>query len=413
MLSWLRSFFSPSVQQSFLVIDIGTAFIKVLVCSLEAGEVFVHGAAKVRQRYGDMTAGSIADIAAVSERVETAVGHATRLAGMHPRTALFGLGGELMRGSTQTLFFTRQNKESHIDASELSMLAERAQRKVFATQRSNYARDIGYKDIDIKLVHAAVLSATIDGLPVTQPIGFKGRTVSLTLFNAFAPLVVLGAIQSIAAELECSTTGIIAQPYALSRGLHLSGSYLLIDIGGGTTDIALMRDGLLTMRVFAIGGNAFTRRISQHFSISFSAAEELKLSYVAGKITGKKKADIQKLFHEDITVWQAAVELALLEIAGSSPLPRKVFLCGGASFLPEIKRALTDDAFTSHLPFSGAPAITHLAPDDISGITDDTHTLTTASDVTPLALAAMQPHLTSKKSALESMIEKTTALFQK
>ena len=45
---------------------------------------------------------------------------------------------------------------------------------------------------------------TIDGYPVSNPIGFTGAQVELQVFNAFAPMVHLGALQSVASALGSS-----------------------------------------------------------------------------------------------------------------------------------------------------------------------------------------------------------------
>ena len=51
-----------------------------------------------------------------------------------------------------------------------------------------------------------------------------------------------------------------------------------IDIGGGTTDIAIVRNGGVEgTKMFALGGRSFTRRLSKLMDVTFEEAEDLKL----------------------------------------------------------------------------------------------------------------------------------------
>jgi cell division protein FtsA len=64
----------------------------------------------------------------------------------------------------------------------------------------------------VRLVHAAVTGAAIDGYALTNPVGFQGRHVKIGIFNAFAPLVHLGALQSVASQLDLELLEIVAEP---------------------------------------------------------------------------------------------------------------------------------------------------------------------------------------------------------
>ena len=54
---------------------------------------------------------------------------------------------------------------------------------------------------------------------MTNPVGFQGRHVRISIFNAFAPLVHLGALQSVASQLDLELLEIVAEPYAVARVL--------------------------------------------------------------------------------------------------------------------------------------------------------------------------------------------------
>src|SRR5215813_14213089 len=125
-----------------------------------------------------------------------------------------------------------------------------------------------YGDVgEVRLVHSAITQVRIDGYPVTSPIGFQGRNLEVTVFNTFAPAAQVTALESVARELDLEIAGTVSQPYAMARACagdeawELGG--IFIDVGGGSTDVALLRGGGVEgTRMFALGGQAFTRRLS-------------------------------------------------------------------------------------------------------------------------------------------------------
>jgi cell division protein FtsA len=159
----------------------------------------------------------------------------------------------------------------------------------------------------VRLVHAAVTGAQIDGYPVTNPVGFRGRHVKISVFNAFAPLVHLGALQTVAQQLELELLEVVAEPYAVARVLaneqvQQSGA-LFVDIGGGTTDVALVRNGGIEgTRMFALGGRAFTKSIADRLDLPFPRAEELKLDYARG-VTVERRAEVGGIVADDVAIW--------------------------------------------------------------------------------------------------------------
>jgi cell division protein FtsA len=245
--------------------------------------------------------------------------------------------------------------------------------------------------VDVRLVHAAIVGAWIDGYAVTNPVGFKGRHVKIAIFNAFAPLVHLGALQGVAQQLELELLEVVAEPYAVARALNSEhvrqGGALFVDVGGGTTDIALVRQGGIEgTRMFALGGRAFTKSIADRLELPFPRAEALKVDYARG-IAGDRTEDVSAIVTDDVAVWAAGVELVMEELAEGDLLPGRIYLCGGGSRLPEIRAVLSDRRFSRDLPFSRPPEVTVMSPDQLEAIRDETHLLVDQQDVTPMGLA--------------------------
>ncbi len=245
----------------------------------------------------------------------------------------------------------------------------------------------GVDRLDVRLVHASIVEMRIDGYPVSNPIGFTGAHVELHLFNAFAPMVHLGALQSVANALELQLLGVIAEPYAVATCLDPGelgdAGAVFIDIGGGTTDVALVRGGGISgTKMLALGGRAFTKGLAERLGVSFGQAETAKLSAAA-----EAAPEIGETLLEDARIWRDGVELMIGDLAGEDLLPGRILLCGGGADLPQIEAVLAEDGWWNRLPFARRPKVRALAPQEVIGLRDATGTLGTRQDVTPLALA--------------------------
>ena len=245
---------------------------------------------------------------------------------------------------------------------------------------------------------------------MTNPVGFQGRHVRIGIFNAFAPLIHLGALESVAAQLDLELLAVVAEPYAVARLLgpeqaKASGA-LFMDIGGGTTDVALVRSGgIEATRMFALGGRAFTKWIADRLELPFPRAEALKVDYARGIDVAQRDA-VAAIVAEDVAVWAAGVELVLEELSGGDILPSRIHLCGGGSRLPEVVEALRDERFWKHLPFARPPDVELMSPDQVEAITDATRLLVDQQDVTPLGLAYQAIEFQSEEEPLDAALRR-------
>src|SRR4051812_8405595 len=387
-------------------LDVGTEFAKALVFEIdEHGRGIVSGVGRKRQGLSHMQSGTVADIAAVVDNCSVALQEAGEMAGFRPAPGVIGIAGELVKGFTTTHSQERKKADQPITDAELQRLIDGVQREALRQAERSITWETGLPHVDVRLVHAAVTGAKIDGYALTNPVGFQGRHVEISIFNAFAPLVHLGALQSVASQLDLELLEVVAEPYAVARVLGSEqvrqAGALFVDVGGGTTDVALVRGGGIEgTRMFALGGRAFTKSIADRLELPFPRAEALKVDYARGLAVDRRE-DIAAIVADDITVWAAGVELVLEELAGGDLLPGRIYLCGGGSRLPEAPAALAEEAFWKRLPFARPPEVTIMSPEQVGAITDNTHLLVDQQDVTPLGLAYQAIELSSDNDVLE------------
>jgi cell division protein FtsA len=402
-----------------VALDVGTAVVKALVFSIDPAQLKgeVIGVGRAQQSLGDMHSGAVSDISGVVRNAAAALEQAEEQAGIQADQVILGIAGELVKGTTTTVRYERARPQTRIDLAELKNILHKVQWKAFDQVRRQLAEETGLAEIDVKLINAAIVDVTIDGYKVTNPVGFQGKTVKIGIFNAYAPLIHLGALQTIARDLDLDLLSIAAEPYAVARstGLEDAGEFsaIFMDIGGGTTDIAVVRNGGIEgTRMFALGGRAFTKRLSTVLGCSFEEAEKKKLAYTAGKLDAKDQEIVGKAIRKDADVWRDGIELSLSEFTDLDLLPTRIMLCGGGSYLPDIKRVLSESAWFKRLPFPKQPTVHFINPSEVTNIVDRTGDLRGREDITPMGLANLALDYAGEEQVMSGLLRKAVKLLQ-
>jgi cell division protein FtsA len=402
-----------------LALDVGTEFVKALVFEVVEGHAIVTGHGKERQRLADMHGGQVTDIGGVIETASKAIDRAVAESNAEPTQVILGIAGELVKGTTTTTVLKRQNSRAPITHRELTELIGEAQKRVLEQSKEELSWETGHSGVEVELVSSAVVGIEIDGHRVTNAVGFEGGRVAVSIYTAYAPRVHVSALERIADGLNLNLLLIATEPYAVARcfGSDESSevSSIFIDVGGGTTDIAVVRSGGLEgTKMVALGGRVFTKRIAATNKIPFHEAEQLKLAFANGTLPAREEKAVQAMLDIDAEVWLSGVQLALEEFGSSERfhdnplLPHRIYLCGGGSLLPNL-RAQLDTDWWKGLPFAQVPEISYITPEQVSQVIDRTNSLHTTQDVTPMGLASLgldviSPNQTTKRNPLSNFI---------
>lgn len=379
-------------------LDIGTEFVKALVARIDDdNQIEILGVGRAHQSLSDMQAGAIADIAGVVANCDIALNQAEQQAGVSARSAVVGIAGELVRGNTTTVKFTRKDPNKQIDIAEVDRIFALVQERALAQAKKQLAIDTGGKQIGLKLVNSALISIEIDGYGVTNPIGFQGKDVQVQLYTAFAPLVHIGAIERVAQQLDLDLLTVAAEPFAVARSVigddpNANLSAILIDVGGGTTDIAVVNEGGVEgTKMFGIGGRSFTKSIERDLNTDFERAEALKLGLSSGRTPEPRRKPVEAALNKTLGVWLNGVELALEEFKRLDHLPHRILLCGGGASLEMLTDKLGQSNWFTELPFARKPQVQLISPSQVVGIRDvtgviDDHTYITAMGLLRVAM---------------------------
>jgi cell division protein FtsA len=386
----LRSKAQDKLDNDYIVaLDIGTEFVKALVAKQNGETLDIVGVGRARQDVSDMHSGAIADITGVVRNCEDALSEAEDQAGLQAKRVVIGIAGELVKGVTNTIRYRRPQPDRPLDTSEMEFIIEKVQERAQGKAQRQIALETGNEEVEVKLVNSALVSIHIDGYKVSNPIGFQGRDVAVQIYTAFAPMVHIGALERVADELALELVAVAAEPFAVSRavlGNDASSNFtaILADVGGGTTDIAVVNDGGVEgTKMFGIGGRSFTRTIAGEMDLNYNDAEKLKVNIDSPQIKSSVAKEANAAIDKTLDVWLSGVELALAEFDSVDHLPNRILLCGGGASLSKLVEALAKRDWYKDLPFTKRPSVQRIVPSEVVGITDTTggandHTFITA-----------------------------------
>ncbi len=155
-----------------------------------------------------------------------------------------------------------------------------------------------------------------------------------TVVEKYTKVVAAAGLNPIAVETEL---------IALTRALAPNDkTILLVDIGAGSTDIAIAKNGLLSFsRSIPIAGEAFTRAVSQGLGVTSQQAEEYKKTYGLGvkQLEGKVKGALDPVLRMVVDEIKKAINYYQTEEKGE--IPSAIMISGGTSGMPEIVSMLT------------------------------------------------------------------------
>jgi len=381
-------------DQYIVALDVGTEFVKALIGRVSTAKdtIEIVGVGRQHQKLSDMQAGAIADIASVVDNCDKALSKAEQQANVSVRTGVIGIAGELVKGTTTTVRCTRKSPDTPLDLGEMERIIKLVQERAEAKAKQQLSVELGGREIQVRLVNSALVSIEIDNYPVTNPIGFQGKDVVVQLYTAFAPMIHIGALERTAQELDLDLLAVAAEPFAVARSvigdnLNTNLSAILMDIGGGTTDIAVVNDGgVQGTKMFGIGGRAYTHAVERDLGVEFDQAEELKVHLDDERLTEAKAKQVDRALRKTLDVWTSGVELALGEFKKLDHLPHRIFLCGGGSSLDMLMERLQTTDWYRELPFTRKPTVQHVRPDQVVGIVDRTGDVTDHTFITAMGL---------------------------
>jgi len=380
--------------KNVIALDIGTEKLKSILFSMESTGIKIKKISRIEQQQNAMRSGIITNLDTVLENCRLSISELTsRLSDDEmPKHVVMGIAGEYIQGVSIVINYQREeNFDKEVTAKEQTNIIRQIKEKIEVNGKEDLGARTGLQNDDIEILHITKTGLEIGGMPVDSLVGYKGREVKLNFYASFAPKTYVEALRKVAQELNLTILGIVSQPFAVARAFNGSTSKdfsaIFIDIGGGTSDIAVVEKGnIIETKMFAFGGRTFTKEVANTLFIDYRHAEQRKIKY-ADKDLGKELArEVQKVVYPVANLWMKTLKTAFYSCDDIDTFPGQIYLCGGGALLPEIKEVMLEFPWKKYLPFPVVPRIEYFTPQKLDNIVDLSGDLKYIFDITPAAL---------------------------
>lgn len=332
--------------------DIGTRNIAGVI-GMQEGDVFHVIATEISEHKSRaMVDGQIHDIdQAAATALEVKQKLESRL-GIKLKRVAIAAAGRVLR-TCQVKVEKSLEQDIEIDADFVSSL------EIEGIQRAQMTLDEGSEKEDktqYYCVGYSVINYYLNGYVMTKLTGHKGKSAGVELLATFLPLTVVDSLYSVVNRIGLEVSSLTLEPIAainatIPQDLRLL-NLALVDIGAGTSDIALTKDGsVFAYAMASIAGDEITERISQQYLVDFATGEKIKTSLATGKdrirftdILKKKHeiaaSEILRDIEDMIRQLASTISGKILEFNRKSP--NAVFLVGGGSRIPLLPQILAE-----------------------------------------------------------------------
>jgi len=271
-------------------LDVGTTKICAVLGREEDGKVEIAAIGSAPS--SGLRKGIVVDIDSTVSAIRQAVKDASDKVGYPIRSAYVGIAGGHIKGFSGTGAVAV--KGGVVSEDDVDRLIDTA--------------GAVYVPVEREVLHVIPSGFRLDGRNgIEDPVGMSGERLEANVH------IVTGSVTSVRNLISCcemagvTVLDIVLEPLASAESAltvsEKKKGVVMVDIGGGTTDIALYRDGVLRhTSVLALGGNHLTNDIAVGLGISPREAETVKKTYgyaLARMVGGKDSPDVVEVTGDD------------------------------------------------------------------------------------------------------------------
>ncbi len=274
------------VRKNYLVgIDVGTTQVRVIVGEPRPdGTISIIGLGLCPSE--GIKKGVIVDLELTVEAIASAAAEAERMCGFKIDSAFVGLPGLNTELISNRGVVAVQSEEREIEEEDLERVLQAA--RVIALP------------LDREIVEVIPREFIVDGYDgIRDPVGMLGVRLEVDAMILTSPITSLRNLTRCVARAGINGAGMVLQPLAAAE-VSLSADekelgVFLVDIGGGTTDIAYFQQGKLQqLASVPVGGDHITSDLAVGLRTGFFAAENLKIEHGSAFISlAGDEADIE------------------------------------------------------------------------------------------------------------------------
>ncbi|MBL6730044.1 MAG: cell division protein FtsA [Bacteroidia bacterium] len=259
-------------QEKIIVgLDIGTTKVCAIVGRAnQYGKVDILGMGKVAS-HGGVTRGVVSNIDRTVAAIQAAIKEASEKSNVDIQRVEVGIAGAHINSLQHRGMIIRNDGETEINADDLKKL-------------ENDMFKLAVKPGD-RILHVIPQEYTVDDEPgIIDPIGMSGVKVEGNFHIITGQISAAKNIHKCVEKSNLEVSDIALEPLASSEAVlssdELEAGVVLVDIGGGTTDVAIFHDNIIChTAVIPYGGNIITEDIKQGCNVMKAHAELLKVKF--------------------------------------------------------------------------------------------------------------------------------------
>lgn len=353
------------VSDDFIVLDIGTFSVKALYATKSNKQYKILAHTLRKYTGGDITSEGNINRDGILHTCQLSLKDLKRAVGARggfSKKVILGIGGGFVHGKTMSHNYIRERPKEEIDERELANIIQRVQQRAYEQVRRYFRKETARSELDVRIISAAVQEIKLDGYQVINPLGFTGKEIGVGLFNAYIPKAHLAIFEDIVAALKLDIVSIISEPYAVFKFLLRQdphpGDFILIDIGGSITEIALARKGRLEdIKSIPLGGSSFTKSIGENLKMELREAENIKAQLAGGSVSKRVEKKLEDIISANTALFTRGLEEVLIEFSQLALLPSRIYVYGGGATIGTMAKFLRREKWRSALSFSARPTI--------------------------------------------------------
>jgi len=209
----------------------------------------------------------------------------------------------------------------------------------------------------------SVISYYLNGYVISTLLGHKGNSVGVEVLATFLPHIVIDSLYTVMNRVGLEVTNLTLEPIAainvcIPPNLRLL-NLALVDIGAGTSDIAITKDGaVIGYSMAPIAGDEITEKIAHQYLVDFNTAESIKLTLndesqptvsftdVLGTSRTVDKKEIYNGIYDSIVLLGETIANRISEY--NKKAPNAIFCVGGGSQISGLTEVLADKLGLPH-----------------------------------------------------------------